>query len=320
MTVSNRLTAQVDPHFSQYYAYPLWLNPALTGVFNGDTRLNFNFKNQWAVINNGYNTGGLSMDLRPTEKIGLGINIIDQAAGTAGYNYFAAYGSFGYGVPISMDGTKKLRFGVQAGLINRSFDPNKLQLDDQYNPGVGFDPNLPSLENFTTTNAAVFDASAGIFYYDSNPLNAANVFGGISLAHLNKPNDPFAAEGINSPLPIRLTIHGGVLIKASDAVDITPHVIYISQQQSQIKAIGLYSELKSQDNSGLILGAMYTVDNGLTADVGYHLKNMVIGLSYDVNSSPLSNATSGRGGFELSISYIFRKSPQPPPSEICPRL
>ena len=82
----NKSIAQVDPHFSQYYAYPLWLNPALTGVFNGDTRVNLNFKNQWASVGNGYNTGGLSADFRPTEKVGLGFNVINQAAGTAGYN------------------------------------------------------------------------------------------------------------------------------------------------------------------------------------------------------------------------------------------
>ena len=29
------LFAQADPHFSQFYAYPFWLNPGLTGVMDG---------------------------------------------------------------------------------------------------------------------------------------------------------------------------------------------------------------------------------------------------------------------------------------------
>ena len=53
-----RLKAQMDPHFSQYYAYPLWLNPALTGVIDGNMRVNANFKDQWVGIPNGYKTGG----------------------------------------------------------------------------------------------------------------------------------------------------------------------------------------------------------------------------------------------------------------------
>ncbi|MEO6498226.1 MAG: type IX secretion system membrane protein PorP/SprF, partial [Mucilaginibacter sp.] len=39
-----KVQAQVDPHFSQYYANPLWLNPALTGVIDGDLRFNSIFK------------------------------------------------------------------------------------------------------------------------------------------------------------------------------------------------------------------------------------------------------------------------------------
>jgi len=315
----SRAMAQVDPHFSQYYAYPLWLNPALTGVFDGDTRLNTNFKDQWAGISNGYRTGGLSADFRPTEKVGLGLNILNQAAGTAGYNYFTLYGSFGYGIAVSADGTKKLHFGVQAGFINRSFDPSKLQLDDQYNPLLGFDLGLPGLENFTTTNATVFDASAGVFFYDSDPSNAANVFGGFSISHLTTPKDPFAGGALASRLPTRYTIHGGVKIKASDIFDVTPNFIYVRQQQNQLTAIDIYSELKMQDDYGLILGGMYRFKDAAVADVGYHIKNLVIGLSYDFTTSPLSVATNGRGGFELSLNYIFSKKPANP-NEVCPRF
>ena len=314
------LKAQVDPHFSQYYAYPMWLNPALTGVINGDMRLNFNAKQQWSNIGEGYKTGGLSMDFAPTDKVGLGLNIMNQAAGTAGYNYFAAYGSIGYGIPISSDGMQRLHFGLQAGIINRSFDPSKLQFDDQYNPVTGFDPNIASFETFATTSAIVFDASAGVFYYDGDPDHNANVFGGFSLSHLTQPKDPFASDGsLGSRLPMRYTLHGGVRIKATDDVDITPHFIFMSQQSNQAKIFGIYSEIKAQDNRGLILGAMYRINDSAIADVGYHLDNMIIGLSYDFNTSALNTASNGQGGFELSVSYVFRKHIKGP-APVCPRI
>ena len=315
----NVLKAQIDPHFSQYYAYPLWLNPALTGVVDGDMRINLNAKDQWRGISNGYKTGAVSMDFRPTEKLGVGFNVINQAAGTAGFNYFAAYGSLGYGIAISEDGNQKLHFGLQAGVINRSFDPGKLQLDDQYNPITGYDPTAPSFENFATTSAMVFDASAGVFYYNDNPESTANLFGGVSIAHLTNSKDPFAVQGINSRLPMRYTFHGGVRIKASDNFDITPHAIYISQQKNQIKALGAYSELKFEDDKGLILGAMYRVNDAAVADVGYHINSLIIGVSYDFNTSALKGATSGQGGFELSISYVFCKHLKGT-APICPRF
>ena len=316
---SSALKGQVDPHFSQYYAYPMWLNPALTGVFDGDMRINLNAKQQWSGLGGGYNTAGVSMDFLPAEKLAIGINILDQAAGTAGYNYFTGYGSIGYGIAVSEDGMKKLHFGLQAGVINRSFDPSKLQLDDQWNPITGFDAGSPSFETFTTTNAMIFDASVGAFYYDSDPEHNANLFGGISVAHLTQPKDPFAIGGLNSKLPMRYTLHGGMRFKANDDVDITPHLLYISQQHNQIKAFGVYSEIKTQDDKGLVLGAMYRWNDAAIADVGYHLGNLTIGLSYDFNTSALNTASNGQGGFELSVSYIFHKRTQGP-APVCPRF
>jgi type IX secretion system PorP/SprF family membrane protein len=307
----NSLKAQIDPHFSQYYANPLWLNPALTGVIDGDMRVNANVKDQWTGISNGYKTGALSMDFRPTEKVGIGINFLNLAAGTAGYNYFTAGVSFSYSIPLTSDGYKKVHFGIEAGIINRSFDPSKLQLDDQYNPISGFDPNAPSFETFSTTNAVVFDSSTGIFYDDNDPESKVSLFGGISAAHLTAEKDPFATGGIKSTLPVRFTVHGGIKIKASDKVDITPNIVYIKQQENQITGIGVYSELKFQESTGLILGGMYRVNDAAVADVGFRINSMMIGVSYDFNTSALRAATSGQGGLELSLRFVFHNSKNP---------
>lgn len=164
VVVTVQVKAQIDPHFSQYYAYPLWLNPALTGVINGDARVTANYRNQYPTINNAYNTTALSADFKPTDKIGLGINILDQAAGTAGYNYFSGYATLSYNIPVSNDGNQRLTFGLNAGVINRSFDPSKLQFGNQFNAGLeGYDAGMANTETFTNTHATVFDAGAGLF-------------------------------------------------------------------------------------------------------------------------------------------------------------
>jgi hypothetical protein len=124
---------------------------------------------------------------------------------------------------------------------------------------------------------------------------------------------------IQSRLPVRFTAHAGVKIKASDNFDVTPHAIYISQQANTVKALGVYSELKFEDDNGLILGGMYRLGDAAVADVGYHLKNLVIGVSYDFNTSALKSATNGQGGFEVSLVYIFRKSPINP-AAVCPKF
>jgi len=316
----SQLKAQIDPHFSQYYAYPLYLNPALTGVFNGDLRVTGNFKNQYPEVNNAYQTGALSIDAKPTDKVGVGLNLLDQQAGGIGYNYFTAYGSFSYSIPVSNDGYGKLNFGLQAGLINRSFNPGAAQFGNQYNPASGFDPSMPSFENFAATSAMVFDAGTGIFYYDGNPTHVVNVFGGIGIMHLAYSRDNFAYQSlIFRTTPIRYRIHGGVRVNISESFDLMPHVIFMQQQKAQEKGIGAYSEMKVGVNSGLIFGGMYRFKDASIFDVAYHLDNLIIGASYDVNNSSLNSATAGQGGIELSISYVFHKHIQAP-DPICPRL
>ena len=59
---ANVVSAQ-DPSFSQFFASPLTLNPALTGKFNGDLRAAGNYRNQWPDVNKAYITSTVSVDL-----------------------------------------------------------------------------------------------------------------------------------------------------------------------------------------------------------------------------------------------------------------
>src|SRR6476661_5740168 len=51
-----------DPNFSQFFASPLTLNPALTGKFDGVYRVAINYRNQWPTINNAFTTATASVD------------------------------------------------------------------------------------------------------------------------------------------------------------------------------------------------------------------------------------------------------------------
>ena len=313
--------AQVDPHFSQYYANPLWLNPALTGVMDGDFRVTGNFKQQWTGIDNGYKTSAVSADFRTSDKVALGLNVLNQSAGSAGYNYLTAYGSFGYQITLSDDGYQRLNFGLQAGLINRSYNPNSLQFDNQYNPSIGYDPGLSTFENLNTTKSTVFDASAGLFYYNGTPASRANLFFGVSVAHIAPANDPFATDdGVKRRIPMRYNVQAGLRLRTTNFLDVTPHVLYIRQQQNQIRAAGLNLEFRLAEETSLILGGMYRLDDAAIGSVGLHVKRLLIGASYDYNTSSLkSNLGRQQGVYELSVSYIFKhrlRNIEP----ICPRL
>src|SRR6187399_1295969 len=85
-----QLAAQTDPHFTQNYTYPMYINPALTGGSDGDYRVSAIYRGQWGSISNPYRTAGFSFDTRTNKNLALGGSLLNQSAGDAGFNYFNA--------------------------------------------------------------------------------------------------------------------------------------------------------------------------------------------------------------------------------------
>jgi type IX secretion system PorP/SprF family membrane protein len=304
-----RLTmAQVDPHFSQYYAYPMWLNPALTGIVDGDYRVSANYRNQWVNIGKPFSTMGVSFDAAGPNNIGVGLNVTNMSAGDAGYNYLNAMASFSYrGVRFGETGTSQLVFGVQGGMINRRIDPAKWTTGSQYDPVMGFDPSKSTGENINTTSSNVFDAAAGVMFFDGNPNHQLNPFAGFSAGHITRPTDPFISGGNNRRLPVRYLAHGGTRIKLNNMFSLTPHGLYLRQGNAEEIVAGIYTSVMVNEEFDFLVGGNYRINDSAIPFAGFHFKNFVLGLSYDVNASNLRRLVNGSNSFEVSLSFISRK-------------
>src|SRR5690554_7441943 len=79
-------TRAQDAHLSMYDAAPLFLNPALTGVVDGDFRLHGQYRTQWKSVNyKPYTSYLLSFDM-PFKKWGFGVQVNQFRAGQGNYN------------------------------------------------------------------------------------------------------------------------------------------------------------------------------------------------------------------------------------------
>jgi type IX secretion system PorP/SprF family membrane protein len=309
--------AQTDPHFSQYYAYPLWLNPALTGVIDGDYRASVNFKQQWGALSNSFLTGGASFDVAPTKNFAFGGTILNQRAGELSFNYLTALVSGSYRLRFGTAGLQMISFGLQAGFVNRSFDLSQARFGNQFNPVTGYDGGSVSGETFTSSSSFVPDINAGIMYFDGNPDQNVNVFAGVSAAHLNRPVERFTDNSMRTP--IRFTAHGGARIRASEILDVVPNALVMYQGNTNEVSLGAYGQLMINNQSNILFGGNYRIKDAAIAFVGLQFKNMVFGLSYDVNTSTFQRASNSNGGLELSISLIGRNGIIGP-NFFCPRL
>jgi type IX secretion system PorP/SprF family membrane protein len=323
LTLSHRvLEAQVDPHFTQYYVYPSWLNPALTGAFDGDYRVSGIYRTQWGAISKPYSTPGLSAEFVTDKNVNIGLSLINQTAGNGGYNYTTAYGNFAYtGVRFGPTENHRVVLGMQLGLIRRGFNASKFTFGDQWTPITGYNPGTSTDVLLSSkTNTTSFDAGAGVLYYDATPGQKANVYGGFSVSHLTKPDDAFSSTS-NAKLPMRYTIHGGVRIAINEEASITPNLLYVKQGTAEEKMAGAYVQLKAAPETDVLLGANYRVKDAVTPFVGFSHHNLVLGVSYDVNTSELGKMVHGANSFEISLSFIGRKKYKTPAANfVCPRL
>lgn len=313
--------AQVDPHFTQYYVHPAWLNPALTGAFDGQYRAAAIYRNQWSNVSSPFSTIGASLDFTTEKNLNLGVNIINQRAGDGGYHYTTAYGNAAYtGIRFGAQENQRVVLALQAGLIQRGFNPSKLIFGDQWNPITGYNPGAASAEILGRKSATTFDAGAGALYFDATPGKKANVFGGFAVSHLAKPADRFSVKG-DEVIPMRYTVHAGVKLNLSADLTFTPNVMYLRQGNAEEKMIGTYAQLKASVNTSLLLGANYRIKDAIGIQAGLSYDNMILSASYDINTSDLGKMTSGASSFEITLAFVGRKSVKTPEVEfVCPRL
>lgn len=298
--------AQVDPHFSQFFVSPTWVNPAFTGAFDGAYRVTAVYRSQWADIAGGFKTMGVGAEVVTDKNVNVGANIFQQTTGT-GYTYQNASISFAY-TGVKLDGYKQITFALKGGFIGKRFDASKFQTEEQWNYITGYNAAAPSSEYMKTNNSMVFDAGAGILYYDLDDSKKVIPFIGISFDHINGPAEGFLSTSKMEKLPMRITAHASFGISMSDDVVVTPSLLYLSQGSASEKMLGVMVLNKVSDDLNLIGGINYRLQDAWVPFVGMQYGNMKLGASYDVNRSDLGKTISLSNSMEFSLSYIFQKT------------
>lgn len=304
-----------DPHFSQFFASPLTLNPALTGKFDGQVRLAANYRNQWPSIPNAYETYSGSIDFSILKKIvpkgdvlGIGFSGLSDQSGNniLDLNYGSV--SLSYHKALDEDGYNTIGAGFQATYTSLSIDLNKATFEDQLTQN-GF-TGVTSEVFSNGTNQNYFDMSAGLLFSGSSD-GVNNYYFGASLYHINRPSTGFLDK--NWILLPRTTIHGGISMPLNDQLSIDASAISQFQNQANETLIG--AALSANVNgdtynpTSVYAGSWIRFGDAIIPYIGIEFNGLRIGGSYDINTSSLKAATQSQGGMELSLIYI-KKDPE----------
>lgn len=295
-----------DIHFTQFYAAPLYLNPAFAGA-NVCSRVTMAYRNQWPGVSKTYNTFLFSADHEITQyNMGVGLLLTSDVAGTGNLTTTFINPTIAYGVRLTKQFA--LRAGFQPGMGIESVNFNKLLFGDQIARGGG----VPTLETPTQTRV-FFDMGAGALLYSSK------YWIGAAFSHLANTNQSLINNGF-AQLPEKYTIHGGAKIPLNeDESDdfkkkyITSAFNFSNQQNFNQLDIGFYYTQYVFNIGiwyrGIPLSKTYAnyVNNDAFAFlVGVQTGRLNIGYSYDMTVSRLQNSLS-YGANELTLSYQLCK-------------
>ena len=292
-----------DPQLSQFFAAPLYLNPAMTGTTFED-RIAANYRMQWTGLPKGYETYAFAYDHNSSAlNSGFGAMVMHDKAGTFDLSFTQVAGSYAYVARLNRHSA--LRMGARMAYTQRAYDPSNMLFADQ----VIRDNAPTSIEPGLLERASYFDASFGALYHNEQ------FWLGASTSHLNRPQQTLMVGG-DTRLPVRTSVNTGYKFaidgkpfrKAESFVTFAAY--YKSQGKWDQLDLGTYIEYKH-----LCAGLWYRGLPGIKAYApGYPNDDAVILMagfqtdgqlrivySYDVTISWLSLKSGG--AHELSLQY-----------------
>jgi type IX secretion system PorP/SprF family membrane protein len=301
-----------DIHFSQFYSTPLLTNSANTGISGEQYRFANCYRNQWAAIGTPLNTFYTSLDKKISfagQSFGIGGTVIHDQASNFNMSADEFLVSFSYSKIID---NHQFSIAIQPGYVLKAYNTQGLTFGSQFDLlNEVFNTNLPSSEFGLSGNLHYFDFNAGIFWRTliHNMMPSA----GFSISHITRPLESFSNSSGGFHLPMKFTFNSQLIYPLNSRMDITPCMLYgftpgahelllgssgdYSVENSifqvkKISALAMFRINPVRDIDAVILGG----------SINFAALN--IGISYDINISPLARAGSFNGAFEVSLIYI----------------
>ena len=314
-----------DPHFSQFFAAPMLINPASTGDVPDGTRISLNYRKQWSGLTSPFTTGVFSCDtkvfLNPQSEnaIGLGVVAMTDQAMSGIYRSTYLSGNVAGHFLLSDGGSDAhfLNVGFTGMYGNRRIDYSRLDFASQFASG-GFNTSLPSGEKAFSQLKPFFSMGAGIMYQYAADKTFLEM--GLAGYHLNRPLQS-SFQDPRQKIPVRYSVSGAMQQELSPIVTLNVNALYQRQSSTSYVAWGgaiLYN-LSNDDNNytSLNMGMWYRTGDALYPYIGLTWQQMQVGFTYDITTSGLKTAPERLNSMELSVSYKFRKNYDHPMK--CPR-
>ena len=287
-----------DAAFSQFYANPVYLNPALAGTILCP-RIAINYRNQYPALGGNYVTYNVAADMY-SKVVSGGLAMIATADKTGPLASFSGNLVYSYHLRI----TEKLGMNaaLQAGYFQYRANWEELIFEDNIDEATGaFKPGAEPQPDKLTVGDVDFSTGMVLGYNEKFYL-------GLAAHHITTPDVSFY-EGI-SRLATRFTVHAGANFnlkqalpgRNNDNLSLSPNLVYMQQGDFHQLNGGMYLNFYPFV-TGLWLRHNFENPDALIALLGFQQSAYKVGYSYDLTLSKMG--TPAGGAHEVSFVWYL---------------
>ncbi|MCS4434626.1 PorP/SprF family type IX secretion system membrane protein [Aquiflexum gelatinilyticum] len=297
-----------DFHFSQFYASPLNLNPALTGSTEL-SRVGVNYRKQWPGLNYDFNAYSAYFD-HYSFDLNSGFGFMVNSFQESNMQINTTDVSLLYSYNLQVADTWNFKFGGQAAWVRRSAQLDNLVFGDQV------DLFNRTINQTTIDQIPEFEPNGYLDLSFGALVNNEYFWLGGSAHHVNRPSLSFFPDNEAGFLPMKWSFHGGVNFPLGS------RNYFGSKFDNQVSILANYKnqnpfqqlDLSVQMLFGNVIGGLgfrgipgvrdLPNQDSIIFLFGINLSNgMVIGYSYDFMISKIGFQT--QGAHEVSFRYQF---------------
>lgn len=297
-----------DPHFSQFFMAPHFINPANVGTQYGDWTAMGNFRQQWNNAGTLFLTQSLAAEAKilglddEMNTLAIGLSFLNDQNMNGSFVSNYASGTLAYHVQLANN--HRIGIGFQGSYSKRNLNFSNLSFGQQFT-GRGFDLFLPNGEPNLFAMPAFFSMGAGLMYTFST--YNFNVDVGAAMYDINRPYQSFQNQ--ENRLEPRYALKLNAEYITNGSVIINLHNMYQRQNYQNYYALGGTMGLAVSSGTWdkiLYAGGWFREGDSFIPYTGIQINDIRIGLSYDFTYSKQNKGPFNPQSFELSI--MFTKS------------
>ena len=280
------LSAQQDPHYTQYMYNMSVMNPAYAGSKESMSG-GFLYRKQWVGIEGAPTTGTFFIHSPVGRNVGLGLSVISDKIGPVEENNI--YGDFSY--TLNLGGKQRLAFGLKAGLTMHKIDFATIY------------PTLPDVNDGvfggSNPNSTFLNIGSGVFYYTDKYYVAFSVPNMLKSKYLDFDGRKYGTEVIHYFLT------GGYVFDINPNLKFKPFAM-INSSVNAPTSFDVSTNFMLYDK--LELGATYRLEDSFGAMVNFAITpSLRIGYAYDHIISDINVVTPASHEVMLLFDLNFPK-------------